>query len=40
MEFILYFATLLWDFSPKRETKIKKTLSLCNKKQNNYLCSK
>ena len=27
-------------FLPKRKTKNKKTLLLCNKKQNNYLCSK
>jgi hypothetical protein len=32
LEFILYFATLLWNFSPKREPKIKKTPLLCNKK--------
>jgi hypothetical protein len=32
MALIVYFATRLWDFSPKREPKIKKTPLLCNKK--------
>ena len=32
MALIVYFATRLWDFSPKRGTENKKTPLLCNKK--------
>ena len=39
MTLIVYFVTLLWDFSPNGKPK-KNTITLQQKKQNDYLCSK